>query len=129
MLAYAHPSPNLASSEAGWFFRAAGATRSLSALPRPFSLLAISSMAQGIFVGLPESDLLAIRDAAVTDIKAGRVVTSYSAGDGSSVTKSYAMPPKEMLSESLYALRQLDPSTYGSSVKIIRTDYRTFDGF
>jgi hypothetical protein len=86
-------------------------------------------MAQGIFVGLPESDLLAIRDAAVTDIKAGRVVTSYSAGDGSSVTKSYAMPPKEMLSESLYALRQLDPSLHGSSVKIIRTDYRTFDGF
>ena len=86
-------------------------------------------MAQGIFVGLPESDLLAIRDSAVADIKSGRVITSYSAGDGSSVSKQYAMPPKEMLSESLYALRLLDPDTYGKATRLIRTDFRAFDGF
>lgn len=85
-------------------------------------------MAQGIFVGLPESDLLAIRDTAVADIKAGRVITSYS-DSGSSVSKSYAMNPKEMLSESLYALRLLDPDTYGKATRIIRTDFRAFDGF
>lgn len=85
-------------------------------------------MAKGIFVGLPESDLLAIRDAAVADIKAGRVITSYT-DSGTSVSKQYAMPPREMLEESTYALKQLDPDTYGRSVKVIRTDYRTFDGF
>lgn len=86
-------------------------------------------MAKGIFVGLPESDLLSIRDAAVADIKKGLVITNYSPGDGSSTSKQYAMPPKEMLEESIYALKQLDPDTYGQSIKVIRTDYRTFDGF
>lgn len=85
-------------------------------------------MAKGIFVGLPESDLVAIRDAAVTDIKAGRVITSYT-DSGTSVSKQYAMPPREMLEEAMYALKQLDPDTYGQSIKVIRTDYRTFDGF
>lgn len=85
-------------------------------------------MAKGIFVGLPESDLLAIRDTAVADIKTGRVITSYT-DSGTSVSKQYAMPPKEMLEESTYALRQLDPETYGQSIKVIRTDYRTFNGF
>lgn len=85
-------------------------------------------MAQGIFVGLSESDLLDIRATAVADIKAGRVITSYS-DSGTSVSKQYAMPPKEMLMEATYALRQLDPDTYGASVKVIRTDYRTFDKF
>ena len=85
-------------------------------------------MAKGIFVGLPESDLVAIRDAAVADIKTGRVITSYT-DSGTSVSKQYAMPPKEMLEEATYALRQLDPDTYGASVKVIRTDYRTFNGF
>ena len=85
-------------------------------------------MAQGIFVGLPESDLLAIRDTAVADLKAGRVITSYS-DSGTSVSKQYAMNPKEMLAEAQHALRQLDPDTYGRAVKVIRTDYRTFDGF
>ena len=85
-------------------------------------------MAKGIFVGLPESDLLAIRDAAVADIKTGRVITSYT-DSGTSVSKQYAMPPKEMLEEATYALRQLDQDTYGQSIKVIRTDYRTFNGF
>lgn len=85
-------------------------------------------MAKGIFVGLPESDLLAIRDAAVADIKAGRVITSYT-DSGTSVSKQYAMPPKEMIEEATYALKQLDPEVYGKSTKVIRTNYRTFDGF
>jgi len=85
-------------------------------------------MANGIFVGLPESDLLAIRDSAVADIKTGRVITSYSA-TGTSVSKQYAMPPKEMLAEAQYALRILDPDTYGKPTRLIRTDFRSFDGF
>ena len=110
------------------FFALAGAFGRRVCSPTGFDNLGRVEMAKGIFVGLPESDLLAIRDSAVTDIKAGRVITSYS-DSGSSVSKQYAMQPKEMLEESLYALKQLDPETYGSSVKIIRTDYRGFDGF
>jgi hypothetical protein len=85
-------------------------------------------MANGIFVGLPESDLLAIRDQAVADIKAGRVITSYS-DSGTSVSKTFAMQPKEILLEVQMALRQLDPATYGERKTIIRTDYTGFQGF
>lgn len=85
-------------------------------------------MAQGIFIGLPESDLLAIRDQAVSDIKAGRVITSYS-DSGSSVSKSFAMPPKEVLAEVRMALQTLDPDTYGKRTVIVRTNWAGFNGW
>lgn len=128
MLAYAESPAILTSSEGAGFLRAAGATRSLSQPSRPFDKARRVEMAKGIFVGLSESDLVAIRDTAVADIKSGRVITSYS-DSGTSVSKQYAMPPKEMLGEAMYALRQLDPDTYGKAVRVIRTDYRSFDGF
>lgn len=85
--------------------------------------------ASGIFIGLTESDILAIRDRAVLHLKEGKTIMTYSAGDGSSVTKQMVMPVKEVLAECKMALQSLDPATYGSRVTIIRTDYRRFDGF
>lgn len=79
-------------------------------------------MASGLFIGLSETQLLAIRDKAVADITAGRVVTSYS-DSGSSVSKQYALPAKEMLSEALYALSRLDPGTYGHRRSVIVTNW------
>ena len=85
-------------------------------------------MASGIFIGLSESDILAIRDKAVAMFKSGAVIMSYS-DSGSNVSKQFAMPPKEVLAECNHALKLLDPETYGVRTTIIRTDYRRFDGF
>lgn len=84
--------------------------------------------ASGIFVGLSESDIVAIRDKAVAMLKEGKTIMSYS-DSGTNVSKQFVMPVKEVLAECKYALQQLDPDTYGKRVTIIRTDWRQFDGF
>jgi len=84
--------------------------------------------ATGIFIGLSESDIIAIRDKAVAMLKEGKTIMSYS-DTGTSVSKQMVMPVKEVLAECKMALQSLDPATYGSRVTIIRTDYRRFDGF
>ena len=85
-------------------------------------------MASGIFIGLTESDILAIRDKAVAMFKEGKTIMSYS-DSGSNVNKSFVLAPKEVLAECQHALKLLDPETYGTRTTIIRTDYRRFDGF
>jgi hypothetical protein len=85
-------------------------------------------MANGIFIGLSESDILAIRDKAVAMLKEGKSIMSYS-DSGTSVSKQFVMPVKEVLAECKMALQLLDPATYGSRTTIIRTDRRSFDGF
>ena len=79
-------------------------------------------MASGLFIGLTESQLLALRDKAVSLMTEGKTVMSYS-DSGSSVTKQFALPPKEMLGEAMYALSKLDPDTYGKSITVISTDW------
>lgn len=79
-------------------------------------------MAQGLFIGLTEAELLAIKAKAVSLITAGVTNTSYS-DSGTSVGKSITMPAKEMLAEALYALQVLNPSVYGQRVTVIRTDW------
>jgi hypothetical protein len=85
--------------------------------------------ASGIFIGLSESDILAIRDKAVAMLKEGKTILSYSPGDGSSVSKQFVMPVKEVLAECRMALQQLDPDTYGKRLTVIRPEWGTFDGF
>ena len=85
-------------------------------------------MASGIFIGLSESDILAIRDKAVAMFKEGKTIMSYS-DSGSNVSKQFVMSPKEVLAECNQALKLLDPETYGVRTTIIRIDYRRFDGF
>lgn len=66
--------------------------------------------ALGLFVNLPRATIEAIRDKAVEAILQGRNIMSY--GDGStSASKSWALPPKEMLQEANYALLRLDGRT------------------
>lgn len=71
------------------------------------------NMASGIFIGLEECELLAIRSKAVALITEGKTLMSYS-DSGSSASKQFAMPPKEMLSEANWALYQLDPRQYAN---------------
>jgi hypothetical protein len=52
----------------------------------------------------------------------GKVLMSY-ADSGSSSTKQFALPPKEMLAEALGALSQLDPQRYGRRRNVINTRY------
>ena len=81
-------------------------------------------MAQGIFIGLTECELLDLKSKALQLIMDGKTLMSYS-DSGSSVTKQFAMPPKEMLGEAMYALSKLDPDTYGKSITVISTDWST----
>ena len=84
--------------------------------------------ASGIFIGLSESDILAIRDKAVAMLKEGKTIMSYS-DTGTSVSKQFVMPVKEVLAECKMALQALDPDTYGKRVTVIRPEWGTFDGF
>jgi hypothetical protein len=84
--------------------------------------------ASGIFIGLSESDILAIRDKAVAMLKEGKTIMSYS-DSGTNVSKQFVMPVKEVLAECRMALSQLDPDTYGKRVTVIRPNWENFDGF
>lgn len=77
---------------------------------------------QGLFIGLSEDELLAIKAKAVSMIMEGKVLMSY-ADSGSSSTKQFALPPKEMLAEALGALSQLDPQRYGRRRNVINVRY------
>lgn len=81
-------------------------------------------MASGIFIGLTECELLAIRTKAVAMITEGKTLMSYS-DSGSSASKQFAMPPKEMLAEAQYALGLLDPQQYSGAVRstVVRTNW------
>jgi hypothetical protein len=77
-------------------------------------------MALGIFVGLTEAELLGIRDSALADLRKGTTTTgvTFASGNGVSraTTKQVTMPPQEILLEVRYALRALNPETYGRNV-------------
>jgi len=80
-------------------------------------------MASGLFIGLTECELLDIKAKAVAMITEGKTLMSYS-DSGSSASKQFAMPPKEMLAEAMFALSRLDPSTYGVRRTIVSTDWQ-----
>lgn len=86
-------------------------------------------MTKGIFIGLSESELLAIRSKAVSLITEGKTTMSYSPGDGSSFNKQFSMKPEDMLAEARHALQLLDPKTYGKRTTVIRTDWQGFEYF
>jgi len=77
-------------------------------------------MASGIFIGLTECELLDIKAKALSMITEGKTLMSYS-DSGSSASKQFAMPPKEMLSEAMFALCRLDPGKYGKRTTMIYT--------
>ena len=75
-----------------------------------------------MFIGLSEEELLAIKGKAVEMIMHGKVLMSY-ADSSSSATKSFALPPKEMLAEAMGALSLLDPLKYGRRRNVINVRY------
>ena len=80
-------------------------------------------MASGIFIGLTEDELLAIKVKAVAMITEGKTLMSYS-DSGSSATKQFAMSPKEMLNEAMFALSRLDSQTYGIRRTVVSTNWQ-----
>jgi monoamine oxidase len=80
-------------------------------------------MASGLFIGLTECELLDIKAKALAMIMEGKTLMSYS-DSGSSASKQFAMPPKEMLQEAMFALSRLDPATYGRRVTMLSTDWQ-----
>lgn len=86
-------------------------------------------MAKGLFIGLTEDELLAIRAKAVAAITQGLNVVSYS-DSGSSVSKQWALKPDVMLDEAGFALYNLDPLAYAAFRRTtcvsVRWDARSF---
>ena len=80
-------------------------------------------MASGIFIGLTECELLDIKAKALALITEGKTLMSYS-DSGSSASKQFSMPPKEMLSEAMFALSRLDPATYGARRTVITNSWQ-----
>jgi hypothetical protein len=70
-------------------------------------------MAQGLFItGFSVAEVLQIQSKAKELLIEGKTVMAW--GDsGSTVTKQFPMAVKEVLQECAYALRVLDPATYG----------------
>lgn len=85
-------------------------------------------MARGILadLGFTESELLAIRDKAREAIEKGVVILNYS-DSGTSVGKTFALPVDIVLDEVKFALRKLDPETYGRRRRFLISDNREKD--
>lgn len=77
-------------------------------------------MAQGLFIGLTECELLDLKAKALALIMDGKTLMSYS-DSGSSATKAFALPPKEMLNEAMFALSRLDPKKYGKRITMVHS--------
>lgn len=70
--------------------------------------------ANGIFTGFSVSEVLQIREAAKKSLLQGKTIMQYSDGTGVSVSKDWPIDPQTILQECNYALKVLDPTTYGS---------------
>jgi hypothetical protein len=78
-------------------------------------------MAQGIFIGLTECELLDLKAKALSLIMDGKTLMSYS-DSGSSATKAFpGMTPKEVLNEAMFGLSRLDPGKYGRRSTMVYT--------
>jgi hypothetical protein len=71
-------------------------------------------MAQGLFVvGFTVAEVVLIQSKAKEMLMEGKTLMSWADG-GSNATRQFAMPVKEVLEECAFALRALDPETYGA---------------
>jgi hypothetical protein len=70
-------------------------------------------MARGLFItGFTISEVLAIQSRAKEFLIEGKTLMTWNEA-GSSATKQFTMPIDQVLEECAYALRSLDPSSYG----------------
>jgi hypothetical protein len=83
-------------------------------------------MAQGLFItGFSVAEVLQIQSKAKELLLEGKTVMAW--GDsGSTVTKQFPMPVKEVLEECAYALRVLDPATYGRRRRVAQSKVCSF---
>ena len=78
-------------------------------------------MAQGLFVvGFTVAEVLQIQSKAKEMLVEGKTLMSWGDG-GSSATRQFAMPIREVLEECAFALRTLDPETYGRRRRVARS--------
>jgi hypothetical protein len=63
-----------------------------------------------------ESDVLAIRKAAIDAVKNGQTVVSWT-NEGSSANLAFTLPVQQVLEEANAFLKALNPSKYGYRVK------------
>lgn len=76
-----------------------------------------------LFFGLPESQVVEIRDSALAKITKGEVIMEVTGG-GKTGKKLFSMPPKEILFEANAALRHLNPAVYGRRVRKTYANFR-----
>lgn len=76
-----------------------------------------------LFFGLPETEVLQIRDSALAIIKEGKTLMNVSAG-GKTGAKQFPMPPKEVIFEANAALRHLNPDKYGRRIRKTYAHFR-----
>ena len=70
-------------------------------------------MARGLFItGFTVAEVLAIQQKAKSLLLEGKTIMNWNDAD-TSVSKQFPMPVGEVLEECAYALRRLDPATYG----------------
>jgi len=73
------------------------------------------AIVKGLFVvGFTVAEVLEIQAKAKKLLMEGKTVMSWSEG-GTSATRQLVMPVQDILGECAYALRKLDPETYGRS--------------
>jgi hypothetical protein len=76
-------------------------------------------MAQGLFtIGFTVAEILQIQTKAKQMLLEGKTLMTWSES-GSSAGKQFAMPVKETLEECAFALRKLEPETYGGRRRTI----------
>lgn len=73
----------------------------------------------GLFLLLPVDTILQIQAKAVQMVLSGTTVMAWE-GEGTSVDKKFTMNPSDVLEECNFALKQLEPQTYGYLLKTIK---------
>ena len=83
-------------------------------------------MAQGLFiVGFAVAEILQIQAKAKEMLIEGKTLMSWGES-GSMATKQFPMTVKETLDECAYALRVLDPATYGPRRRVAQSTVSPF---
>jgi hypothetical protein len=83
-------------------------------------------MAQGLFVvGFTVAEVVLIQSKAKEMLMEGKTLMSWADG-GSNATRQFAMPVKEVLEECAFALRALDPETYGARRRTAQSGVSAF---
>ena len=83
-------------------------------------------MAQGLFItGFTVAEVIQIQAKAKEFLMEGKTLMAWQ-DSGSTATKQFAMPVKEVLEECAYALRVLEPTTYGPRRRIAQSTVAPF---